>query len=71
MKEKQLIENLHKRKNTKERAIEIWLLRIEGNTQTEMAKKLHISRTTVWKHLKKIKESGAVLTYEGINEMKQ
>jgi DNA-binding CsgD family transcriptional regulator len=71
MKEKQLIENLYERKDTKERALKIWLLRIEGNTQTEIAKKLHISRTTVWNHLKKIKETGAVLTYEGINEMKQ
>ena len=68
---KLLIENLYKTKDAQERAIEIWLLRIEGFTQKEIAKRLNISRTTVWKHLKKIKETGAVLSYEGIDEMKQ
>jgi predicted ArsR family transcriptional regulator len=71
MMEKPLIENLYKTKDAQERAIQIWFLRIEGYTETEIAKKLNISRTTVWKHLKKIKETGAVLTYEGIEEMKQ
>ena len=39
--------------------------------QEEIAKKLNISRTTVWKYQKKIKETGAVLSHEGIGEIKQ
>ena len=38
--------------------------------QEEIAEKLNISRTTVWEHLKKIKETGVVLSYEGIDEKK-
>jgi len=71
MAQEPLIESLFPTRKTQERAITIWLLRIEGLTQDEIKDKLKISRTTVWKYLKKIKEAGAVLSYEGINEMKQ
>lgn len=66
-----LIEDLFKQKKSKERAIRIWFLRVEGKSISEIAEKEGIGRTAVWNYLNKIKRTGAVLQTEGLTEMKE
>ena len=68
---KPLIEDLFKLKKSKERAVKIWFLKVEGHSNAEIAKILKTSKTNVFNYLRKIKETGAVLTNEGLDEMKR
>ena len=68
---KVLIEDLFKQRKSKERAIRIWFLRVEGKSISEIAEKEGIGRTAAWKYLNKIKKAGAVLQTEGLTEMKE
>ena len=69
--EKPLIEKIFQRSDVIERATKTVLLKAQGLTQKEIAEKLEIAQSTVSQYLKKIRATGAVLTYKNVEQMSE